>query len=87
MFIIITINGPKYPIQSKNNISDKWSHKFGMRKFTIENNQFYLNNKPFYLKATFFEGLIRAGCMLFHMQDDGNVCANVCASATFPNFN
>ena len=48
-------------IQSKNNISDKWSHKFGMRKFTIENNQFYLNNKPFYLKATFFEGLYPVG--------------------------
>jgi len=38
-------------------ISDSWSSRFGMRKFTIRNKRFYLNGKPIYLKATFFEGL------------------------------
>lgn len=42
-------------------LSDKWSYRFGMRKFTIENKQFYLNNEPLYLKATFFEGLYPVG--------------------------
>ena len=42
-------------------LSDKWSHRFGMRKFTIKNKQFYLNNEPLYLKATFFEGLYPVG--------------------------
>ena len=38
-------------------IEDVNEVNFGMREFTIKNNQFYLNNEPFYLKATFFEGL------------------------------
>ena len=38
-------------------ISDSWSHRFGMREFTIRNKRFYLNDNPLYLKATFFEGL------------------------------
>ncbi|WP_167615132.1 glycoside hydrolase family 2 protein [Maribellus sediminis] len=38
-------------------VSDVWKHKFGMREFTIRNERFVLNNKPIYLKATFFEGL------------------------------
>lgn len=38
-------------------ISDRWKSRFGMREFTIRNKRFYLNGKPIYLKATFFEGL------------------------------
>jgi len=38
-------------------VSDSWSSRFGMREFTIRNKRFYLNGKPIYLKATFFEGL------------------------------
>ncbi|TLX78226.1 hypothetical protein E9993_00670 [Labilibacter sediminis] len=38
-------------------IEDKWSHKFGMREFSVKNDVFTLNEKPLYLKATFFEGL------------------------------
>ena len=38
-------------------LSDRWSTRFGMREFTIRDKQFYLNGKPLYLKATFFEGL------------------------------
>jgi hypothetical protein len=38
-------------------VSDQWSSRFGMREFTIRDKKFYLNNKPMYLKATFFEGL------------------------------
>ncbi len=37
--------------------SDVWSSRFGMREFTISNEQFYLNGEPIYLKATFLEGL------------------------------
>ena len=48
-------------LKTKSKISDHWSHRFGMRKFTIENNTFYLNNAPFFLKATFFEGLYPVG--------------------------
>ncbi len=36
---------------------DEWSHKFGMREFSVKNDEFTLNGKPLYLKATFFEGL------------------------------
>jgi len=39
------------------NVSDRWSSRFGMREFTIRDKEFYLNGKPMYLKATFFEGL------------------------------
>ncbi|MDT0551828.1 glycoside hydrolase family 2 protein [Urechidicola vernalis] len=45
----------------ENEISDSWSHRFGMREFTVKNNQFYLNNNPLYLKAAFFEGLYPIG--------------------------
>jgi len=38
-------------------MSDRWSARFGMREFTIRDKKFYLNGKPLYLKATFFEGL------------------------------
>ncbi len=38
-------------------VSDRWSCRFGMREFTIRDKRFYLNGKPLYLKATFFEGL------------------------------
>lgn len=38
-------------------ISDSWTARFGMREFTIRDKQFFLNGKPLYLKATFFEGL------------------------------
>jgi len=37
--------------------SDQWTARFGMREFTIRDKKFHLNGKPFYLKATFFEGL------------------------------
>lgn len=44
-------------IKTNESISDKFETKFGLREFTIKNNEFYLNDKPLYLKATFFEGL------------------------------
>ena len=44
-------------VKSKNNVLDTKGTNFGMRSFTVKNNQFYLNKKPFFLKATFFEGL------------------------------
>tara|TARA_R110002049_G_scaffold45604_2_gene132912 strand:+ start:12163 stop:15099 length:2937 start_codon:yes stop_codon:yes gene_type:complete len=44
-------------VKKDGEVSDIWSHKFGMREFTVANNEFYLNGKPIYLKATFFEGL------------------------------
>ena len=37
--------------------SDQWTTRFGMREFTIRDKHFFLNGKPLYLKATFFEGL------------------------------
>ena len=44
-------------LKTKNKIEDKVSETFGFREFTIKNEKFYLNNKPIYLKAAFFEGL------------------------------
>lgn len=44
-------------IKTNGVVSDTWVHKFGMREFTAKDNQFYLNNEPIYLKASFFEGL------------------------------
>jgi hypothetical protein len=41
--------------------SDRWSHRFGLREFTIRDQRFVLNGKPIYLKATFFEGLYPTG--------------------------
>ena len=38
-------------------VSDRWKARFGMREFTIRDRKFYLNGKPLFLKATFFEGL------------------------------
>ncbi|NQZ78278.1 MAG: hypothetical protein HRT61_19550, partial [Ekhidna sp.] len=38
-------------------ISDRWTHRFGFRHFTIEEGRFVLNGQPMFLKATFFEGL------------------------------
>jgi len=37
--------------------SDHWNARFGLREFTIRDRQWHLNGKPFFLKATFFEGL------------------------------
>ncbi|TWU33238.1 glycoside hydrolase family 2 protein [Novipirellula artificiosorum] len=48
-------------VVSADAVSDKWTTRFGMREFTIRNKQFYLNGKPLYLKATFFEGLYPTG--------------------------
>ena len=36
---------------------DNVKETFGFREFTVKNNKFYLNDKPLYLKAAFFEGL------------------------------
>ena len=44
-------------ITSGGKVSDRWTAQFGMREFTIRNKRFFLNGKPIYLKATFFEGL------------------------------
>jgi hypothetical protein len=44
-------------ISSEGKISDSHTGRFGFREFTIRDNDFYLNGKPIYLKATFFEGL------------------------------
>ncbi len=38
-------------------LSDKWSHRFGMREFSVIDDQFSLSGKPIYLKGAFFEGL------------------------------
>ncbi len=42
-------------------ISDSWTHRFGMREFTVVNDEFYLNGESIYLKAAFFEGLYPVG--------------------------
>lgn len=42
-------------------VSDKWSHRFGMREFTVVDDQFYLNGESIFLKAAFFEGLYPVG--------------------------
>ncbi|MDF7823924.1 glycoside hydrolase family 2 TIM barrel-domain containing protein [Pontiellaceae bacterium B12227] len=42
-------------------VSNVWKTRFGMREFTIRDGRFMLNNEPFYLKATFFEGLYPVG--------------------------
>ena len=47
----------KSHLKIKDKIEDKVSEIFGFREFTIKNEKFYLNNKPIYLKAAFFEGL------------------------------
>ena len=40
---------------------DAWQHRFGFREFTVRDRDFHLNGEPFYLKATFFEGLYPNG--------------------------
>jgi len=47
----------KMELRSDGELADIWEHKFGMREFTIRDNKFVFNDKPLYLKATFFEGL------------------------------
>ncbi|MEY3001342.1 MAG: hypothetical protein RL648_1556, partial [Verrucomicrobiota bacterium] len=42
-------------------LSDSWTQRFGLREFTIRDNDFQLNGKRLYLKATFFEGLYPNG--------------------------
>jgi len=44
-------------LTSEGVVSDRWMTRFGMREFTVRNKRFYLNGKPIYLKAAFFEGL------------------------------
>lgn len=44
-------------VKTNGGVSDEWKTRFGMREFTIRNDEFYLNGEPIYLKATFFEGL------------------------------
>ena len=51
----------KIILKQKEKISDQWRHKFGFREFTVQNDEFYLNGKPIYLKAAFFEGLYPVG--------------------------
>ncbi len=48
-------------IRNNDKIADSWSTRFGMREFTVVNDKFYLNGKPIYLKASFFEGLYPVG--------------------------
>jgi hypothetical protein len=38
-------------------VSDNHSVQFGMRELTIRDQDFYLNGKPIFIKAAFFEGL------------------------------
>ena len=47
----------KSKIVHKESINDQVSETFGFREFTVKNDKFYLNDKPIYLKAAFFEGL------------------------------
>lgn len=47
----------KVTIVKNGSSSDQWETRFGMRSFTVKNDQFYLNGEPIYLKAAFFEGL------------------------------
>ena len=48
-------------ISYNGNISDKWSQRWGMRELTIKDKDFYLNDEPIYIKATFFEGVYPNG--------------------------
>ena len=47
----------KLEIKNKQKVSDDWHHRFGLRELTIKNQDFYLNGKRIYIKASFFEGL------------------------------
>ena len=44
-------------VRCGNHVSETYRTRFGMREFTIRDKKFVLNNKPLFLKATFFEGL------------------------------
>jgi len=44
-------------LSDRDAVSDRHIVRFGMRELTIRNKRFYLNGKPFYIKAAFFEGL------------------------------
>lgn len=48
-------------LKNDQNHSDAWHHRFGLRELTIKNDDFYLNGKRIYIKATFFEGLYPNG--------------------------
>ncbi len=38
-------------------LSDRWTHRFGMRELTLKESGFELNGEPVFIKAAFFEGL------------------------------
>jgi len=48
-------------VVSDGTVCDKWTARFGMRQLTIKEKDFYLNGKPIYIKASFFEGLYPNG--------------------------
>ena len=48
-------------LKNQQKISDDWHHRFGLRALTIKDQDFYLNEKRIYIKATFFEGLYPNG--------------------------
>ena len=48
-------------LKNQQEISDDWHHRFGLRALTIKDQDFYLNEKRIYIKATFFEGLYPNG--------------------------
>ena len=60
-FFVVSESPKLYKLKSKivhkESINDQVSETFGFREFTIKNDKFYLNDKPLYLKAAFFEGL------------------------------
>jgi len=41
-------------VKKDGEVSDSWTYKFGMREFTVVNDEFYLNGEPLYLKGAFF---------------------------------
>jgi beta-galactosidase len=51
----------KVSVDVEDSVSDNWSENFGLRELTIRNKDFYLNGKPIFIKATFFEGLYPNG--------------------------
>ena len=48
-------------LKNQQKISDDWHQRFGLRALTIKDQDFYLNEKRIYIKATFFEGLYPNG--------------------------
>ena len=48
-------------LKNKQQLSQQWQHRFGLRELTIKNQDFYLNGKRILIKATFFEGLYPNG--------------------------